>query len=188
LHGGHILSKIKSHYDNPLAYYEIANFLKDYFDENTIIVCIGTDRCIGDCLGPLVGTLLKDNLYPFPVFGTISEPIHALNIDKKLNEIKNIYPKGNIIGIDACLGDNESIGEIQARDYPIHPGKGVGKSLPEVGKVSIIGIVDSSDSSELFTTRNIRLDLIMKLSKVIAHSIIHSYYLYSGIRINFTQK
>ena len=51
--------------------------------------------------------------------------------------------------------------------YPIHPGKGVGKSLPDVGRASLIGIVDSSDSSELFTNRNIRLDLIMNLSKVI---------------------
>ena len=173
------MSKVKTHYKNPLAYYEIANFLKDYMDENTVIVCIGTDRCIGDCLGPLVGTFLKESFFPFPVFGTVSEPIHALNIDKKLNEIKSLYPKGNIIGIDACLGDNDSIGEIQARDYPIHPGKGVGKSLPDVGKASIIGIVDSSDSSELFTNRNIRLDLIMKLSKIVTHSVMHAYYLYS---------
>jgi putative sporulation protein YyaC len=178
------LSKVKTHYKNPLAYYEIANFLKDYMDENTIIVCIGTDRCIGDCLGPLVGSLLQENFFPFPVFGTISEPIHALNIDKRLGEIKSLYPKGNIIGIDASLGDSDSIGEIQARDYPIHPGKGVGKSLPDVGKISVIGIVDSSDSSELFTNRNIRLDLIMKLSKVISHAIIHSYHLYSLEQLN----
>lgn len=173
------MSKIKTHYKNPLAYYEIANFLKDYMDENTVIVCIGTDRCIGDCLGPLVGTLLKEKFFPLPVFGTISEPIHALNIDRRLNEIKSLYPRGNIIGIDACLGDSDGIGEIQARDYPIHPGKGVGKSLPDVGRISVIGIVDSSDSSELFTNRNIRLDLIMKLSNVITHAIIHSYHLYS---------
>lgn len=183
-----MLSKVKSHYDNPLAYYEIANFLKDYISEDTIIVCIGTDRCIGDCLGPLVGTFLKDSFFPFPVFGTISDPIHALNIDKKLTEIKTKHPNGVIIGIDACLGDSENIGEIQARDYPIHPGKGVGKSLPDVGKASVIGIVDSSDSSELFTNRNIRLDLIMKLSKVITHSIIHSYYLYSKNKTNISQK
>lgn len=173
------MSKVRTHYKNPLAYYDIACFLKDYMDENTVIVCIGTDRCIGDCLGPLVGTYLKENFFPMPVFGTVSEPIHALNIDKRLNEIKIQYPKATIIGVDACLGDNESIGEVQARDYPIHPGKGVGKSLPDVGKASIIGIVDSSDSSELFTNRNIRLDLIMGLSKVISHSIIHAYHLYS---------
>ena len=62
-----------------------------------------------------------------------------------------MHPNSNIIGVDACLGDTENIGEIQARNYPIHPGKGVGKTLPKVGDVSIIGIVDSSDNSELFT-------------------------------------
>lgn len=173
------MSKIKSFYKNPLAYYKIACFLKDYINENTIIVCIGTDRCIGDCLGPLVGTYLTDSFFPLPVYGTVSAPIHALNIDKKLNELKTLHPKANIIGVDACLGDDSSIGEIQARDYPIHPGKGVGKSLPDVGEISIIGIVDSSDTTELFTNRNIRLDLIMNLSKVISHSIVHSYYLYT---------
>lgn len=177
-----MLSKIRAHYKDPLSYYEIAYFLKNYIDENTIIVCIGTDRCIGDCLGPLVGTFLKERFFPLPVFGTVSEPIHALNIDKKLSEINARFPSGNIIGVDACLGDNDSIGEIQARDYPIHPGKGVGKLLPDVGRASIIGIVDSSDSSELFTNRNIRLNLIMELSKVITHSIIHSYYLYEKER------
>lgn len=174
------MSKVKSYYKSPLAYYEIAYFLKDYIDENTIIVCIGTDRCIGDCLGPLVGTMLKDSSFPLPVYGTISDPIHALNIDKKLVEIKAVHSKANIIGIDACLGDSNSIGEIQARDYPIHPGKGVGKSLPDVGKASIIGIVDSSDTGELFTNRNIRLNLIMDLSKVVTQAVIHSYYLYSS--------
>lgn len=174
------MSKIKANYKNPLAYYEIAYFLKDFYNENTVIVCIGTDRCIGDCLGPLVGSMLKESAFPFPVYGTISEPIHALNIDRRLIEIKSLHPKASIIGIDACLGDTNSIGEIQARDYPIHPGKGVGKSLPDVGDASIIGIVDSSESTELFTNRNIRLDLIMSISKVVTHSIVHAYYLYSS--------
>jgi len=173
------LSKIKVNHKDPLAYYDVAYFLKDYIDKNTIIVCIGTDRCIGDCLGPLVGTLLKEKGFPFPVYGTIAEPIHALNIEKKLAEVKLLHPKANIIGIDACLGDAGSVGEIQARDYPIHPGKGVGKVLPDVGTTSIIGIVDSSDNNEIFTNRNIRLDLIFSMSKTIADSLIHAYYLFS---------
>lgn len=167
-----------------MAYYEIAYFLKDYIDLNTVIVCIGTDKCIGDCLGPVVGSILTYKSFPLPIYGTVHNPIHALNIEKKLNEITALHPNSNIIGIDACLGENSSIGEIQARDYPIHPGKGVGKSLPDVGKASIIGIVDSSEDSELFTNRNIRLDLVFNISKVIADSIIHAYYLYS----NYNQK
>ena len=162
-----------------MSYYEIAYFLKDYIHPDTVIVCIGTDRCIGDCLGPLVGTLLAHHNLPLKVYGTISDPIHALNIDEKLQKIKNLHPTSNIIGIDACLGDNNNIGEIQARDYPIHPGKGVGKTLPDVGEASIVGIVDSSENNELFTNRNIRLNLIFNISKVISHSIIHAYYLSS---------
>ncbi len=165
------------HYKDILAYYELAYFIKDYLDINTIIVCIGTDRCIGDCLGPLVGTFLKERSFPLPVYGTISEPIHALNLEKRLTEIKSIHPKASIIGVDACLGDGDSIGEIQGRDYPIHPGKGVGKSLPDVGESSIIGIVDSSDNNELFTNRTIRLNLIMEMSQVISDGLIHALYL-----------
>ena len=174
------MNKVKANFKNPLSYYELACFLKDYINKDTIIVCIGTDRCIGDCLGPLVGTLLKSRNFPLPVYGTISDPIHALNIDKKLNEIKILHPHNNIIGIDACLGDSDSIGEIQARDYPVHPGKGVGKSLPNVGETSIIGIVDSNDNDEIFNSTNIRLDLVLSMAKVITHSLVHSYYLYDN--------
>ena len=81
------MNKIKTYYKNYLAYYEISNFLKDHIDEKTIIVCIGTDKCIGDCLGPLVGTLLREKFFPLKVFGTLDSPIHALNLDKKITEI-----------------------------------------------------------------------------------------------------
>jgi putative sporulation protein YyaC len=178
----YLLNRIKANFKNPLAYYELAFFLKDYINKDTIIVCIGTDRCIGDCLGPLVGTLLKSKNFPLPVYGTVSDPIHALNIDKKLNEIKLLHPHNNIIGIDACLGDSDSIGEIQARDYPVHPGKGVGKSLPNVGETSIIGIVDSNDNDEIFNSNNIRLSLVLSMAKIITHALIHSYYLYDNIK------
>ena len=174
------MKRVKANYKNPLSYYDIAYFLKDYIDKNTIIVCIGTDRCIGDCLGPLVGTLLKESNFPLPVYGTISEPIHALNIDKRLDEIKQLHPNDQIIGIDACLGDSDSIGEIQARDYPVHPGKGVGKSLPNVGETSIIGIVDSNDNDEIFNSTSIRLSLIFSMAKVVKDSLIHAYYLYNN--------
>jgi putative sporulation protein YyaC len=169
------MDKVKADYKNPLAYYELALFMKEIINKDTVIICIGTDRCIGDSLGPIVGSILKYKKFPLPVYGTIPEPIHALNLDKKLKEIKGEYKNLNILGIDACLGDEDKIGEIQARNFPIHPGKGVGKNLPSVGNASIIGIVDSSSTDELFTNRNIRLNLILEMAKIISKSIIHSY-------------
>jgi len=173
------VSKVKIHYKDSLGYYTLSNFLKDELNANTIIVCIGTDRCIGDCLGPLIGSMLEEKFFPLPVYGTIANPIHALNLDSKLSDIKLKHPDSKIIGIDACLGPPNKIGEIQVRDYPINPGKGVGKSLSPVGDISIIGIVDSSDIDEPFTSRNIRLNLILEISKVIAQGLVHGYYLSS---------
>lgn len=169
--------KHKIHYEDHNSYMEISNKAKSYIKENTVIVCVGTDKCIGDCLGPLVGSLLIENNFPLPVFGTLQSPIHALNIEEKLSYINKLHPNSLIIGIDACLGEENSIGEIHIRDYPIHPGKGVGKHLPEVGNISIIGIVDSSDSAIFFTNRSIRLYLIMEMAKVISKALIFSYSL-----------
>ena len=157
--------------------YKLSHELEKYINSNTIIVCIGTDKCIGDCLGPLVGSILTENFFPLPVYGTLSEPIHALNIDERLNKIKELHPTANIIGIDACLGNQEDIGEIRIRDYAIHPGKGVGKELPEVGMASVIGIVDSSENSDLFFSRSIRLSFIMDMAKIISRSLINAYNL-----------
>ena len=167
--------KHKIHYNDYNSYYNIATKLEEYIEEDTIIICIGTDKCIGDCLGPLVGTILLESNFNLPVYGTLESPIHALNIKEKLSYITKLHPNSKIIGVDACLGENDSIGEIHIRDYPVHPGKGVGKILPEVGDASIIGVVDSSDASIFFTNRSIRLYLIMEMAKTKSKSIILAY-------------
>ena len=177
----YILIKEYIDYKEPLAYYKIAELLYKYIDKDTTIVCIGTDKCIGDSLGPIVGSILKEMNLPIPVYGTLEDPIHALNLKEKLSEINKLHETNNIIGIDACLGNEEDIGNIIIRDHPIYPGKGVGKSLPEVGNISIVGIVDSSKKSELFSNRNIRLSFIVNMCKTLCHGIVHSYYLYSLI-------
>lgn len=165
---------------NSKFYYNLTQDVKKYITEDTVIVCIGTDKCIGDCLGPLVGSILTENFFPLPVYGTLSSPIHALNIDERLDEIYRNHPNASIIGVDACLGDEDDIGEIRIRDYAIHPGKGVGKELPEVGIASVIGIVDSSDNAELFFSRSIRLSFIMNMAKIIARMFIEAYSLNTG--------
>ena len=67
----------------------LSSIIKDVIDENTVIVCIGTDRAIGDALGPLVGTMLKNSDFKYPVYGTLDNPIHALNIYESIEQIKS---------------------------------------------------------------------------------------------------
>ena len=66
---------------------ELASELAKIIDENTIFVCVGTDRIIGDSLGPIVGSLLQDRI-PNKVYGTVEYPVHALNVNEIGKTIK----------------------------------------------------------------------------------------------------
>lgn len=137
-----------------------------------VFVCIGTDRSTGDSLGPLIGTLLAEKpIHPFHVYGTLEDPIHALNLTEKLLDIQTKHRNPFIIGIDACLGRLKSVGIIQMGSGPIKPGAGVNKELPAVGDIHITGIVNVSGFMEYFVLQNTRLNLVMKMAKTIASGI-----------------
>jgi putative sporulation protein YyaC len=162
---------LRTFYEKEDAIFLISNFLKNNIDSKFLVICIGTDRYIGDCLGPLVGTMLEKMNLQCPIFGTLENPVHAVNLKKQLTYIEYTYPNYKIIALDACLGAEENIGFIQMKKGCLHPGKGVGKKLPAVGDVSIVGIVDCCDHEEFFFLHNIRLNLIMDMAEVISKGI-----------------
>ncbi|MFJ5624475.1 spore protease YyaC [Peribacillus loiseleuriae] len=138
-----------------------------------VVVCIGTDRSTGDSLGPLVGTLLLEKTIPSPffVYGTLEEPIHAMNLTEQLAVIKTTHDNPFIIGIDACLGRLKSVGIVQVGEGPVKPGAGVNKDLPSVGDAHITGIVNVSGFMEFMVLQNTRLSLVLKMAKTIANGI-----------------
>jgi len=166
--------KIKTNYITQENSNHLIQYIRDFINNNeeVIIVNIGTDLILADSLFPIVGTILEENNCPIKVYGTINNPIHALNLNDKLEEIKILHPNAKIIGGDACLGAEADIGEIQCRDYAIEPGKGVGKTLPKVGDISIIGISGKEDTFEFLTNKNVRLSLIYGMAKVISDIIL----------------
>lgn len=163
---------IRINYLDKDALVDLANHLRQYLNERTLIICIGTDKCIGDCLGPLVGSFLQKNKFPYPVIGTLDKPAHAVNLDQVLKNIKKQFSEHFIIAVDACLGYETCIGDIQVKPGPVHPGKGVGKVLPHVGDISIVGVVDTIDNSDLFSIKNIRLNFIINMAETIAKALI----------------
>jgi putative sporulation protein YyaC len=137
-----------------------------------VFICIGTDRSTGDSLGPLVGTLLAEkSINSFYVYGTLDEPIHAVNLEERVKEIYSKHDEPYVIGIDACLGRIKNIGVIQIGDGPLKPGAGVNKQLPAIGDIHITGIVNVSGFMEFFVLQNTRLNLVMKMAKTIANGI-----------------
>ncbi|UFJ40435.1 spore protease YyaC [Brevibacillus humidisoli] len=140
--------------------------------QDVVIICIGTDRSTGDSLGPLVGSKLQA-YYPkhFHVYGTLEEPVHAVNLQEKLEMIEQRHPDRVTIAIDACLGQYTNVGSINVADGPLKPGAGVKKELPAVGSFHITGIVNVGGFMEYFVLQNTRLFVVMQMSEVIAKAL-----------------
>ncbi|KQO10613.1 spore protease YyaC [Paenibacillus sp. Leaf72] len=137
-----------------------------------IIVCVGTDRSTGDSLGPIIGTsLAKYNSPYFTLYGTLEEPVHAMNLTDTLALIHQNHHNPFIIGIDACLGQVSSIGSVHIGTGPVRPGAGVNKELPPVGDMHITGIVNVGGFMEYFVLQNTRLHLVIKMADLIAFSL-----------------
>ncbi|MBH5319311.1 spore protease YyaC [Paenibacillus sp. GSMTC-2017] len=151
----------------------LTGFLQDIpTNRPIVVVCIGTDRSTGDALGPLIGTsLLKYRSPHFHLYGTLENPVHAMNLEETLLEINDKHASPFVIGIDACLGQVASVGCIQVAEGPVRPGAGVNKDLPPVGDIHVTGIVNVGGFMEYFVLQNTRLHLVMRLSEIIATSL-----------------
>lgn len=137
---------------------------------NIVVACIGSDRSTGDSLGPLVGSML-DEMGLSNVFGTLDNPIHALNLEDVLSEVYTNVEKPFVIAVDAALGKSESIGDIIIKANGLIPGAGVGKDLPLVGDIGIVGVVNEGGFMEYFVLQNTRLSLVMKMAMQITELV-----------------
>lgn len=165
--------------DNPNASFlfsrELYKLLKELYKKEMqmIILCIGTDRSTGDCLGPLVGRKLN-NFYASKhseIFGTLKEPVHAKNLDEKIALIYNTFSNPFIIAVDASLGRSDSIGKINLYKGSLCPGAGVNKTLKNIGDISITGIVNISGFMEYMVLQNTRLSMVMDMADTISLSL-----------------
>lgn len=117
-------------------------------NNDIIIVCIGTPNVVGDSIGPIIGSKLQLNNCKYPVYGTILNPITALNIEDKISEIVNNHPLSKILAIDACVAKQHNIlNTIILNNTPIKPGAGLNKELLQIGDYSIkVAIIDYSEN------------------------------------------
>lgn len=159
------------------TYLKISDFFREenIKKEEVIIVCIGTNRTQTiDCLGPFVGSILKeDREFNVPVYGTMINPIHALNMTQSITDIKNTHPKSIIIAIDASLSDDDKIGQVAVEKGSIKPAAGINKEFDGVGDYSIKGFVGPSGINLIEYTTD--LNFISSMANVIAEGLKSSF-------------
>ncbi|MFQ7078835.1 MAG: DUF1256 domain-containing protein [Christensenellaceae bacterium] len=92
-------------------------------NRSPIIVCVGSDLVLGDSLGPLVGTLLKQKGVGTYIYGTLNCPITAKEIEYAKTYLKQLHPESFIIAIDAAVGASDDIGLITQNRPPSRTGR-----------------------------------------------------------------
>lgn len=162
----------RANYKEPDIAKTLSNQIMPWFPLKTtdyIAVFIGTDRSTGDALGPLAGTYFEEmrprNLH---VYGTVHNPVHAVNLKESLCSIYKNHDKPYLIAIDACLGKSSSVGSIIAENKPLKPGLALNKQLPQVGNMNITGVVNVSGFMEQTVLQNTRLSLVMDMALEVA--------------------
>lgn len=158
-----------THLDTPVYYIEgrtdragnkIGSLLTELYAksdsnfEELVFLCIGSDRITGDSLGPLIGhRLAKEHLNRCCIYGTLANPVHALNLQETVESVKKEHPNSLTVAIDASLGSKKHQGFVTVGQGSLEPGLGVKKKLPPVGDISITGIVNLSGAFEHFLLR-----------------------------------
>ncbi len=151
----------------------VATTLKNLNPKNKlpVFICIGSDLVLGDSLGPLIGTKLKEDKISTYLYGTLSFPVTAKEVECASNYLKLLHPDSIIISIDAAVGNSDDVGLIKVSNKGVKPGLGVKKNLNVVGDASIIGIVAERSDKNYNLFNMTRLNLVYKMAEQITKGI-----------------
>lgn len=140
--------------------------------KNILFLGIGTNKVVGDCFGPLVGSYLKYMTRKYPniyVKGTMKYPItkHAI---MRLKHKKNI----DVVAIDSAMIDGKRIGDIFVTKSPIILAEAVGNPFIQVGDYAIkasIGINSESKQKNIEELKRVPKYRVAQLANIVASGI-----------------
>lgn len=121
----------------------------DAGERQIVIVCFGTTSISGDSLGPMVGSMLREQCkIPVFVYGTEEHAVNGKNMGEWLDFISKVHEGALFIAVDASLGTNDKVGQIVLREDGVCPAAIKGRRN-RFGDVGILGVVAESASDPL---------------------------------------
>lgn len=147
-----------------------------------VVLCIGSDLSVGDSLGPVTGTRLKEKLAGLNcyIYGTLAKPITAHEVKYMNDFLKQTHPDCPVIAVDAAVGLAGDIGLIKIAKRAIKPGSGANKKLSKVGDISVMGIVAERSVFNYSLFSATRLNIIYRMAEIISEGI--SNYILQSLR------
>lgn len=154
---------------------KIINLMVNNEFSDMIFLCIGTSKIIGDAIGPILGSNLKDIENEFiHIYGTIENNLHFNNTKNIIESINRNYINPCIVSIDAALSNNNSIGDIVIGKGFIKLGKALDKNFGVYSDVNIKCIVGSyyeDREKNLKILNKVSTEEIIKTSNIVSEGI-----------------
>lgn len=136
-------------------------------------ILVGANSSTGDALGPFVGWFLQRRGFPGLYRGDLHRPVHATNLEEQYAAAMAETLRGGryplFMAVDAAVG---RAGRITVNEGPLQPGAGVGKQLPEVGTVHVLGGTAAIPFGIWFAS----LDQTVGMAEIIANAIELMWY------------
>ncbi len=151
---------------------EGAKKLSRALPKDVVYMCIGTSAVVADSLGPMVGSLLQQDMpKPLFVYGFCASNITALNLAAAYEVIKLFHPDKKVLVIDAAVGEEQEKGKIIYNSFPLIPGAATKKNLNAVGDYSLMGVVAQRGLGDFYDSAADKKMLISQMAEVIASAV-----------------
>ena len=135
-------------------------------DSTPVLLCLGTDRVLADCLGPIVAEKLRGQNYPSFVYGGLKAPITSQNCNRASAFIRAVHSDETLLVVDSMITDKQSrLGEIVISDSYM----GLNKENTPIAPIYIYGITSKRNSRSLLAQS--RLFLISVMAEIISSSL-----------------
>lgn len=137
-----------------------------------IILCVGSDKISGDCVGPLVGDMLTNRFgVRCFVYGVSGRSVNGKNLSEYIDFISKVHPDSPIIAVDACVSNCLAVGTVKVIDGGISPRRAVTNTTKTVGDLGILGVVGKPSTDTLSTLMSVSIDNVIKISFKIAFAL-----------------
>ena len=142
---------------------------------NLVFLCIGTNKIIGDSVGPIVGNYLKklQNEY-LQIYGTLDDTINFINAKDVIEGIYQNLENPYLITIDAALSNSNNKGDIVLSEGYIKIGKALQKSICFYSDINIKCIVGKSyleKEKNIKELEKVSLAEILGMAELVANGI-----------------
>lgn len=148
-----------------------------------VILCIGTDKLIGDAVGPMVGEKLQKESKIANSINTKKEIIVLGNMEQTLNyknaqmKVKQIYKKCKmpfIITVDTALSKEKWSKKIYITKGKIQIGNSLGKSMLFESHINIkcvVGEYQNTVEKNMEILKKVNPELVIELSEIVAYGV-----------------